>query len=215
MKAHYRAFGGRLVIEMEATTIKDLFSQIGPIAEVLDADQTCGACNAPTIYPRAREAKKSDGKTVTYYELVCGHCTAKLSFGQHSEGGTLWAKRENDQKEPLLNRGWLVYRGIAAPRTEDAPPPRTQPPARKAVVDGRAIPETDPILAALIERANSTHDERRDVEAELCEELFQVGGQKLLDQEWKKAIAGNPEPDTILMRLYLSVKVNPKNAVTK
>lgn len=115
MKCHYRAFGGKLVIEVEGSTIKDLFEQIGPIAEVLDGDDCCGKCTSPHIYPRARDAKKADGKLVTYYELVCSECGAKLSFGQHSAGDTLWAKRTDEHGNKLDFRGWKVYLGLNAP----------------------------------------------------------------------------------------------------
>lgn len=115
MEAHYRAFNGKLVIKVTGETIKDLFEQIGPVAEVLDGDDCCGACGDLRIYPRAREAKKKDGKMVTYYELVCSSCGAKLSFGQHSSGGTLWAKRTDEHGNILDHRGWIVYRAIAAP----------------------------------------------------------------------------------------------------
>ena len=122
MKCHYRAFNGKLVIEVEGNSIKDLIEQIGPIAEVLDGDDVCGKCSSPHIYPRARDAKKkTDGKLVTYYELVCSDCGAKLSFGQHSGGGTLWAKRTDDQGNPLEHRGWRLYRALPPSSTESDP----------------------------------------------------------------------------------------------
>ena len=97
MEAHYRAFNGKLVVKVEGSTIKDLFEQIGPVAEVLDGDDACGKCNSPHIYPRAREAKG-----FTYYELVCSDCSAKLSFGQHKDGGNLWAKRTDENGMLLM-----------------------------------------------------------------------------------------------------------------
>lgn len=185
MEAHYRAFHGKLVVKVEGSTIKELFEQIGPIAEVLDGDQVCGACGSPNIYPRARQAQK-----FTYYELVCSDCTARLSFGQHSDGGTIWAKREKDG-EPLPNRGWLVYRGLPAPAS--APVVQT-------------IAADPPHVSQAIERAKG--GAHMAVIGQACDELRKKVGDAAVEQFWEKITKGKrPERDypEMLRLIYAEV----------
>lgn len=196
MEFHYRAFNGRLVIKGEGSSIKDLFEQIGPIAEVLDADQCCGKCQSVMIYPRAREAKKADGKTVTYYELVCGECGAKLSFGQHSEGGTLWPKRVDENGNQLENRGWRKYQALppasasapsAAPSAPTASAPRPQPVPVQTI-----SPEAAQRIETLVDRCQN--EPPANVFGELCDALAGVTNDKTCDRLWDQATRkhGNP-----------------------
>ncbi len=47
----------------------------------------------------------------TFYEIVCMDCTAQLSFGQHKEGGGLFLKKwDKEKNQPLPNGGWSVYK---------------------------------------------------------------------------------------------------------
>lgn len=184
MKAHYRAFGGRLMLEVEGATIKDLFAQIGPIAEVLDADQKCGACESPSIYPRAREAQG-----FTFYELCCGHCGARLSFGQHKAGDTLFAKRNDERGNPLPGRGWAVYIPSgdrpSSTRPQQALPGKTDPPD----------------LTAFLRRARSQEQEQ-DVLGELGDRVAQRVGEDEADRIWKEAVKDKPTTEALIRRLY-------------
>lgn len=175
MKAHYRAFNGKLLIEVEGQTIKDLFEQIGPVAEVLDGDDSCGKCGSPHIYPRSREAQG-----FTYYELVCSDCSAKLSFGQHKDGGSLWAKRTDEQGNVMDYRGWKVYIGIAAaPKAAPRPAPAAQ--------------SEDPRLIGFIDRA-SVLGKTDEVLAELCELIRMEFGDKAADEAWIGALKAHGDP---------------------
>jgi hypothetical protein len=200
LKAHYRAFNGKLLIEVEGSNIKELFAQIGPVAEVLDGDDCCGKCGSTHIYPRAREAtKKSDGKVVNYYELVCSDCRAKLSFGQHSEGGTLWAKRADDQGNALENRGWEVYLGIAGPKGPPAEenmasaPRSAQAPRQQASPGMQAHQWKSPLAKQIFERCT----DRATTNAELwdiCEALVGLCSVQDMETTWKIAVTRHGDP---------------------
>lgn len=197
MKAHYRAFNGRLIIEVEGSNIKELFEQIGPVAEVLDGDDSCGKCSSPHIFPRSREAQG-----FVYYELVCSDCGAKLSFGQHKEGGTLWPKREDDNGNKLDNKGWHIYLGIAAPKAS-APPPSAggrdaaEPPTPAS--RPQAKPETitqDPRLAQYVERMKGqSSTEQSFIIGEICDAIDgHSGSKKLAEESWKVAVKRYGDP---------------------
>ncbi len=111
MKVHYRS--GKLTVEIQAETTKELFAQIADIQGVFEADHSCGCCGGVEIVYVVREAADKKGKTYDYYEWVCRNpdCGAKLAFGQRLEGGGLFPKTWNaEQKRPYPNRGWKVWR---------------------------------------------------------------------------------------------------------
>lgn len=184
MEAHYRAFNGKLVIKVEGTTIKDLFEQIGPIAEVLDGDDACGKCGSLHIYPRARDAQG-----FTYYELVCSECGAKLSFGQHKEGGSLWAKRVEKDGTELPNRGWIKYLGIAAPKQEEAP--GRGRPATVAQPQKKEDPRLPPLLNRCASRVQTDA-----VIGELCDAIEGKSSKTIADQLWAEAQLKHGDPIT-------------------
>lgn len=201
MKAHYRAFHGRLIIEIEGTTVKDLFAQIGPIAEVLDADAACGKCSSPNIYPRAREAQGYD-----FYELVCSDCGAKLSFGQFKDGSGLFPKRNDKEGAPLDFRGWHIYKAIEAPKEYQQPTsgPRRAPQAKPQATEDRA-------LVALLARMDQTRtaNEREEILLSVFEQVAHVLGDTNAQAAWTDALRkyGDHEkrPDSavpILLHLY-------------
>jgi hypothetical protein len=100
MKAHLKGLGGRLVVEVEAANVKELFKGLAEVQEILDADQVCGACNSTAIRFNVRTVEK-----YTYFELKCESCHAALAFGQKQDGEGLYPKRKKDGVE-LANRGW-------------------------------------------------------------------------------------------------------------
>jgi hypothetical protein len=106
MKAHYRSGNGRLTIELEAGSVKDLFAAVAQVSEVFDADSVCGCCESPRIIYRVRDVEGN-----RFFELYCTEpdCGAVLEFGQHRQGGTLFPKRKNDQGLKLASRGWAKF----------------------------------------------------------------------------------------------------------
>lgn len=103
MKVHYRTRNNRLTFEIEGATQKSLFEGIAELQEVFESDEACGLCKATDLLFRVRT--HDDNK---FYELVCRSCGAKLAFGQHKKGDTLFAKR-SDESSPLPNRGWYKW----------------------------------------------------------------------------------------------------------
>jgi hypothetical protein len=69
---------------------------------------------------RVRHAESRDGKECDYFELQCANldCGARLCFGQHQVGNTLFAKRKDGEGNPLPNRGWNVYQGTDSSPSE-------------------------------------------------------------------------------------------------
>lgn len=182
MEAHYRAFQGRLVIKVEGESIQDLFEKIGPVAEALDGDQCCGKCQSPQIYPRARKAQE-----FTYYEIVCSECGAKLSFGQHKKGGTMWPKREDDNGNKLDNRGWRIYLSLPAPEEHpvQSAPTTAKPPARLA---------PDPRLEGYLRRCTDVGTSG-EVFGEICDGIGALSSDEQVNEVWNHALKTHGDPN--------------------
>jgi len=209
MEATYRAFGGRLIVKFDVTTVRELFEQMGEIASVLDADSACGKCHSANIYPRAREAITSDKRTVYYYELICSECDARLDFGQHAEGGTLWPKRTDKQGNPLDNRGWYKYLGLTSgPQQAPASPLSSLAGGSGAAGPGAGEPPTpaprpqaqpitqDPRLRGYMERmAGLPANEQSYIIGEICDAIEgHSGNKKLSDESWRVAVKRYGDP---------------------
>lgn len=93
---------GGLVFELDVKGERDLFEQIAHIQEVFD--HVCGKCDSSNIKLVVRE---NDGNK--FYEMRCKDCGAKLSFGSHKTGGTLFPKRKGDGDEWLPSGGWTKW----------------------------------------------------------------------------------------------------------
>ena len=220
----YKAFGGRLLVKFEAEAPTDIFTKMGAIATVLDADQVCGKCGSDIIFPVARTVTGNN----VYYELQCGNsrCGARLSFGQHKTGGTLFAKRDG---HPDTN-GWYVYLALAPgpdqgayaqpvsqpapqPRPTQARPPATSPaprpqgftPPRSSNDDGRLK-----FLLTQVKVAPSA------VFGELCQELDKLlPSPEDTQRLWDQAQQGGAGDEDIVRFLYGVIKANtpPQQAV--
>lgn len=108
MKANYKTRDGRIVVEVQGETVKDLFRGIAQVQEVFEAGRECGACQSQSIQFRTRSIDDND-----YYELACMDCHCKLDFGQHKKGGTLFAKRKDVEGNWLPNNGWKKWEQAA------------------------------------------------------------------------------------------------------
>ena len=203
MKAHFRAFGGRLVVEIEGTTIKDLIKEIGPIAEILDADHVCGKCQSPNIYPRCRTAQDK----FDYYELVCSDCGARLSFGQHMDGGTLWAKRTDKQGNMLDYRGWTIYQALPPaggkppePPAQTASRPRSAAPAVKdSPAPTRSVKDQNEHRDRMAGMLKRTGDQTSNAQVlgEVCDAIGgMAGGDAAADRIWTEITNQYGDPTT-------------------
>lgn len=112
MKAHYRTRNGRIVFEIEAQTQKGLFREVAMLQDVFEADENCGACGSTNVRLQYRCIDAND-----YYSMACCDCGAELRFGQHKQGGTLFAKRTDGE------RGWKKYKPAGLIESESVPFP--------------------------------------------------------------------------------------------
>lgn len=103
MKLHYTTRNNRIKVEIESESSKDAFKKLAEFQEIF-AEPTCGQCNNDDLQFVVRTVDNND-----YYELKCTNCYAKLAFGQHKSGGTLFPKRKNPDGTYDKARGWHVY----------------------------------------------------------------------------------------------------------
>ena len=105
MKINYTTKNNRLNVEIESESAKDAFKKLAEFQEVF-AESQCGQCKSEDIQFIVRTVDGND-----YYELKCRSCAAKLAFGQHKSGGTLFPKRKlPDGSYDSKNKGWHQWR---------------------------------------------------------------------------------------------------------
>lgn len=97
----------KMTISFEASGQKEIFQQLAALSEIF-SHSVCGACKSPDIRYVVRETSKGN-KKFQYHELHCQKCRARLAFGQHSEGGTLFPKKKDESGEFLPNNGWVKF----------------------------------------------------------------------------------------------------------
>lgn len=111
MKLLYTTRNGRMQVELEGKSQADIFEQLATFQEVFENTEC------------VRNGKKSDNvKFVVredaeenkYYELVCQDSDpelryAKLAFGQHKKGGSLFPRRKDKDNKYLPNNGWVIW----------------------------------------------------------------------------------------------------------
>lgn len=181
MEVHYRALGGRVVVKVEGATMKEALKQIGPIAEILDADSACGKCASPNIYPSCRSVGGFE-----YFSLTCSDCGAALSFGQRKDGG-LWAKRKDENGNAYDHRGWKVY--LALPPGDKKQATASAPPRRPVAADD---PELSGVLARI--KAAPNTEEKEYILAEVFEGIENAWGLHAANAAWDAALKKNGHP---------------------
>ena len=100
MKVNYKTINGRLSVELEGDSQRDIFQEIARFQEVFE-ETVCGKCGSDNIRFVVRNVDDN-----LYCELRCADCGAKLSFGSHKKGGGLFPKRK-DGDNWLPDRGWV------------------------------------------------------------------------------------------------------------
>jgi hypothetical protein len=106
MRITYVSANGRLRIEMEAGSPKQVFELVAGVQDLFDEPE-CGLCKSKSIGCDVREFGGNK-----YYKMLCYACGATLDFGQHKDGKGLFSKRwHKDTNQPLPNRGWYQYKG--------------------------------------------------------------------------------------------------------
>lgn len=104
MKVRQQLASG-IVLELDVDSVKDAVREMAGFQEVF-AERSCGQCGQPTLVCSYRKDKEGN----EYFGLRCTSCGCELSFGQHREGGTLFAKRTTaDGVYDKEHRGWKRY----------------------------------------------------------------------------------------------------------
>ena len=105
MKINYTTKNQRLNVDIEADSAKDAFKKLSEFQEIFD-ESNCGQCNNDNLQFIVRTVEGND-----YYELKCKACGAKLAFGQHKSGGTLFPKRKlADGTYDREHQGWHKWK---------------------------------------------------------------------------------------------------------
>lgn len=103
MKVRYNSINGRLSVELEGDSQKEIFGELAAFQEVFEHAR-CGKCNQPNVKFVVRNVDDND-----FYEMHCLDCRARLSFGQHKKGGSLFPSKKDKEGKWLPNNGWTVY----------------------------------------------------------------------------------------------------------
>jgi len=103
MKVNYTTKNGRISVELDGDTQREIFSQLSSFQEVFD-ETVCAKCGSDDVRFVVRNVDDN-----LYYELKCNECGAKLAFGAMKKGGGLFPKRKDKDGNWLPNRGWVKY----------------------------------------------------------------------------------------------------------
>jgi hypothetical protein len=104
MKIVYQ-ISDNMKIELEGADQKDVFEKLSDLSEVFGENE-CGACKSPDVRFMVRTVDKNK-----FYELKCNQCGARLSFGAHKTGDTLFPKRKDAEGNWYDNKGWTKWDG--------------------------------------------------------------------------------------------------------
>lgn len=110
MVVEYTTRNGRMKVIIEAKTQPELFEQLAAFQEVFE-DLECRR-NGKSSDNIRFVVRNVDGNK--YYELRCldkdkDLFNAKLAFGKHKVGDTLFPKRKDDNDGWLPNEGWVRF----------------------------------------------------------------------------------------------------------
>ena len=100
MKIKYTTKNQRLNVEIDSESVKETFKKLAEFQEIFD-ETACQLCQNEDLQFVVRTVEGND-----YYELKCKNCFAKLAFGQHKSGGSLFPKRKNQEGSFDKNKGW-------------------------------------------------------------------------------------------------------------
>lgn len=117
MKLEYRTADGKMKVELNGDSQKDLFKELASFQEVFEATEASAVIDGKlytsnnTIF-RVREVDDNE-----YFEMICLDpgplFMYKKQFGQNKRGGGLFPKwPSRDDKNIVLGRnGWFKYIG--------------------------------------------------------------------------------------------------------
>lgn len=98
----------QVIVTAEGDNHIELFDQLASLQEVFSNDK-CGKCGSTALKFVSRQDKEEND----YHELQCTKCWAKLAFGHHKKGKSLFPKRKDDDKGTVTGEpnGWLPTNG--------------------------------------------------------------------------------------------------------
>lgn len=105
-KYTYKTWGGKLVVEFEASDTKKLVEELAAIQDVCEQKE-CSNCKGGDF----RFVHRLVGDD-NYYELKCNTCFFKLGFGQPKKTKNLYPRRYNNKtKQPIGPKkdGWHKF----------------------------------------------------------------------------------------------------------
>ena len=104
MKLVYTTKNGKMNVEIEGDSQRELFGQISRFQEVFE-EASCGKCGSENVRFVVRNVEDN-----LYHELRCADCGARLSFGAHKKGGGLFPKRKDSEGNWLPDGGWVKWK---------------------------------------------------------------------------------------------------------
>jgi hypothetical protein len=106
MKINYTSKNNRMNLQIESESAKDAFKKLAEFQEVFD-EKCCQQCKSDDLKFVVRTVDSND-----YFELKCNGCFAKLAYGQHKTGGSLFPKRKlADGSFDKEFKGWHKWNG--------------------------------------------------------------------------------------------------------
>lgn len=111
MEAQLKSRDGKITFKLTGNTQIEIFEAIAHTQEVFDAASECGCCGSREFRFLHRVVDDN-----SYYELACLNqdCRAKLGFGQHKKGDTLFVKKKDKDGNWLPNGGWIKFQRPAS-----------------------------------------------------------------------------------------------------
>ena len=105
MKVVYSSQTGTFQLHMEGNQ-KDIFGDLATFQEIFSHTK-CQCCDSAARFVR-RVVEDND-----FYEMHCTNlnCRAKLAFGQHKKGDTLFPKLKDEDGGYIKNGGWVKWNG--------------------------------------------------------------------------------------------------------
>src|SRR5262249_8902161 len=91
-------------VEIEADTVIDLFRQVAAAEDLFAPALKCGRCGGERIMLPSRRREGHE-----FFEANCLACGARLCYGVHKQGGTLFARRTNGDGVRMPDGGWHHY----------------------------------------------------------------------------------------------------------
>ncbi len=95
----------KLSFELDGGNQKEVFEQLATLQEVFDA-RVCGKCGGKDLRFVVREHDENQ-----FFEVHCTKkdCRARLAFGSHKTGNTLFPKRKDGDGNWLPDNGWTKW----------------------------------------------------------------------------------------------------------